>query len=70
MKGYLKKFNETPHQIDVENSSTIEGTLKKFKATPPQNEVQISITIERILKKVKEISSNGYTNTYVTFQYY
>ena len=35
-----------PHQIDIENSSTIEGILKQFKSTPPQNEVEISITIE------------------------
>lgn len=55
-----------PHQIDIENSSTIEGILKRFKSTPPQNEVEISITIE----ERKIFFQKGYTKAYVPFQYY
>lgn len=45
---------------------TIEGIFKIFNATPHQILIEIHITIE----ESKIFFQKGYTNAYVTFQYY
>ena len=59
MKGYLKKFNETPHQIDVENSSTIEGTLKKFKDNPLKTTLKSPVIVEADKTNFNYFQSKG-----------